>query len=215
MIPVICVAARILNRVPEAAAVQDEPAQDPLPRLERPSREHALRFARILFERGERVDMQALAAGLGVGRTTLYRWVGDREELIATVLGELTDEVWTVVAEQADGEGLDRAFDTIRRFMDTTSAWEPLRRFAQREPALALRILTSPRGLVQDRIRAGVRDALVRNLPPATAVAPEVIEVLVHVGAALEWTPIVIGEQPEIERALHLGRTVLVANLRG
>src|SRR5262245_30239601 len=52
------------------------------PRFERPTREHALQLARETFQRGERVDMQTLATQLGVVRSTLYRWVGDREQLL-------------------------------------------------------------------------------------------------------------------------------------
>lgn len=185
-----------------------------LPQLERPTREHALRFARAQFERGERVDMGTLATALGVGRTTLYRWVGDREQLIAEVFGGLTDELFAAVGADASGEGIDRALDTIRRFMTVTAGFAPLRDFAQREPALALRILVAPSGIVQDRIRAGVTAALEQNLPPhLLPVTAELIDVLVQVGAALQWTPIVIGEPPDIDRALQLGRTVLAAHL--
>ncbi|MFL6023095.1 MAG: QsdR family transcriptional regulator [Marmoricola sp.] len=180
-----------------------------LPRLERATREHALRYARAQFERGERVDMGTLAEELSVGRTTLYRWVGDREQLIAELFAGLTDEIFADINASAGG-GVDGAFESIRRFMTVTAGFEPLRDFAQREPALALRILTSPRGLVQERIRAGVLRALELNLAPQrNAIPADVIDVLVQVGANLQWTPIVIGDEPEIDHALQLGRTVL------
>jgi len=189
----------------------------PLPQLERATREHALRFARMQFEHGERVDMQTLAAALGVGRTTLYRWVGDREQLIAEVLAQMTDELWAAIAAESRGGrrgGIDGALTGIRRFMTTTADFVPLCEFAQREPTLALRILVSPRGVVQDRIRAGVLAALERHLPPSRLPVPEdVIDVLVQVGAGLQWTPIVIGDPPDIDRALQLGRTVLETHL--
>lgn len=185
-----------------------------LPHLERATREHALRFARVQFEQGERVDMQTLATALGVGRTTLYRWVGDREQLIAELLADLTEELFATIAANATGTGIDQAFETIRRFMAVTAGFEPLRDFAQREPALALRILVSPQSVVQDKIRAGVMAVLDVNLPASQPPIPaDVIDVLVQVGAGLQWTPIVIGDTPDIERALHLGRTVLDAHL--
>ncbi len=184
-----------------------------LPHLERATREHALRFARMQFEQGERVDMQTLATALGVGRTTLYRWVGDREQLIAELFAALTDELFAGIAEETTGSGIDGALEQIRRFMVLTASFEPLRDFAQREPALALRILVSPHGIVQDRIRAGVTAALEANLPASQLPIPnDLIDVLVQVGAGLQWTPIVIGDPPDIDRALHLGRTVLDAH---
>jgi len=189
-------------------------AAAPLPKLERATREHALRFARLQFERGERVDMQTLAAALGVGRTTLYRWVGDREQLIAELFADLTDELWSAVGAEQPADDIDGAFETIRRFMAVTAAFEPLREFAQREPTLALRILVSPHGRVQDRIRAGVTTALELGLPPEQLPIPaDVIDVLVQVGAGLQWIPIVVGDPPDIERALQLGRTVLDRHL--
>ncbi|RNL79891.1 QsdR family transcriptional regulator [Nocardioides marmorisolisilvae] len=185
-----------------------------LPRLERATREHALQFARAQFERGERVDMQTLAAELGVGRTTLYRWFGDREQVISELFAGLTDEIFAEINARPGGGGIEAALDSIRRFMALTSSFEPLRDFAQREPALALRILVASHGLVQQRIRAGVTEALERNLPSRQLpLPPDIIDVLVQVGANLQWTPIVIGDPPEIERALHLGRSVLENHL--
>jgi AcrR family transcriptional regulator len=182
----------------------------PLPQLERATREHAVRFARLQFERGERIDMQTLAAALGVGRTTLYRWVGDREQLIAELFARMTDEWWAAIATERQPAGIDGALETIRRFMTLTAGFAPLREFAQREPTIALRILVSPRSPVQDRVRAGVTAALEHNLPPEQLPIPrDVIDVLVQVGAGLQWTPIVIGDPPDIDRALELGRAVL------
>jgi AcrR family transcriptional regulator len=46
------------------------------------SREQVLDAATDRYLRGRRVDVQAIAAELGLGRTTIYRWFGSREELI-------------------------------------------------------------------------------------------------------------------------------------
>jgi AcrR family transcriptional regulator len=184
-----------------------------LPRLVRATREHALRYARSQFERGERVDMQSLAVELGVGRTTLYRWFGDREQLISELFAGLTEEIFAEINAGSSGGGIEASLDSIRRFMTITAGFGPLRDFAQREPALALRILVSPQGSVQQRIRAGVTAALEGNLDLRSPLPPDVIDVLVQVGANLQWTPIVIGDPPDIERALQLGRTILEQHL--
>jgi AcrR family transcriptional regulator len=189
-------------------------ASAPLPQLERATPDHALRFARLQFERGDRIDMRTLAAALGVGRTTLYRWVGDREQLIEALLAGLTDELWAEIETERRGSGIDAALRTIGRFMTVTAGFEPLREFARREPTLALRILVSPHSAVQDRVRAGVLRALERSLRPDQLPIPmDVIDVLVQVGAGLQWTPIVIGDPPDIDRALELGRAVLESQL--
>jgi AcrR family transcriptional regulator len=38
------------------------------------------------YLRGRRVDVQAIAGELGLGRSTIYRWFGSREELIGEVV---------------------------------------------------------------------------------------------------------------------------------
>ncbi len=183
------------------------PAQaPPLPRFQRPNRTHALELARSMFLRGERVDMNILSESLGIGRTTLYRWVGDRESLIGEVLAELTDLAWDYVIEHAEGEGADRAMDAGRRFMEATAGFPPLRLFAEREPQLALRVLLATEGIVAERIRAGFHRALEQNLPAGTEINPELIDIAVQAGTALEWAPIAIGGEPALERASLLIR---------
>ncbi|MFC7655854.1 hypothetical protein ACFQV8_04290 [Pseudonocardia benzenivorans] len=51
----------------------------------------AVRLARRAFVAGERIDLNRLSAELGVDRTTLFRWVGNRDQLIGTVLISLAD----------------------------------------------------------------------------------------------------------------------------
>src|SRR5689334_17008829 len=50
--------------------------------------------ATTCYLRGEPLDMSALAAQLGIGRATLYRWVGNREELLARVIAETSERTF-------------------------------------------------------------------------------------------------------------------------
>jgi AcrR family transcriptional regulator len=187
----------------------------PLPRFQRPTRADALEFARTLFLRGERVDMNTLSTALGIGRTTLYRWVGDREQLIAEVLGGLTDVVWDQVIESAEGEDRERAMDAGRRFMELTAGFPPLRRLVEREPQLALRVLLAPDGIVAQRIRAGFTRAMERDLPEGATVDPELIDIAVQAGTALEWAPIAIGAEPQLGHAGRLIRALFAIEANG
>jgi AcrR family transcriptional regulator len=178
-------------------------------RFQRPERQHALDLARNMFIRGERLEMGELCAALGIGRTTLYRWVGDREQLLGEVLGQLVDDGWDLVIEQATGRGRERVLDATRRFMELTASFEPLRQFVDREPQLALRVLLSPNGVVQQRIREGSIRSVRRNWPESGEPRAELIDVTVQVATALEWAPIAIGEPPEIDRAITLIRSLI------
>lgn len=187
------------------------------PTFRRATHGDALLTARAMFERGERVDMQPLADRLGIGRTTLYRWVGDREQLIGAVLTEVADDVFERAWAEARGTGVTWALDVIRRFMSDTAELEPLRIFAEREPQLALRVLLGSRGAVATRLAAGLEDTL--RDPRAGLIAEgedqrELIDTLVQIGTALEWAPIVIGQEPEIDRACGLMAVALAALAR-
>jgi AcrR family transcriptional regulator len=199
--------ASLIQPASTLQTMASEPAVAPEPRFVRPTRAHALELAQEMFLAGERLDMQTLSARLGVGRTTLYRWVGDRERLIGEVLARLTDIAWAQVAREANGKGRERAMDIGRRFMELTATFPPLRQFAEREPQLALRVLLARDGLVAARIRAGFQRALDENMP-GEKIDAELVDIAVQAGTALEWAPIAIGGEPELDRAGLLIRSL-------
>lgn len=184
--------------------------EDAIPQLVRPSRDVAIEVADAFFRRGLRVDMHTVADRLGVGRTTLYRWVGSREQLIGEVLARLTDVAWEFVEQSVTGQGIERAVQSIEAFMTLTSTWPPLREFAQREPQLALRILLRSEGPVSAHIRRGIEAALRSHVPEFEIEANhDLLDTIVQIGTALEWAPIAIGEEPALERAVRLIRGLL------
>ena len=105
--------------------------------------------ARRRYVEGERVDMRAIAAELGVGRATLYRWFGSRHELLGEVIARETEGYFAHVRAKVGGRGapaLLETFDRINRgFVRATG----LRRFVEQEREAALRTLTSSGGRVQ------------------------------------------------------------------
>ena len=113
------------------------------PLFRRPTRGDALALAREHFLAGERVDMQVLAAELNVGRTTLYRWVGDREQLLGEMLSELANELLAMSAAQASGTGLDRFLASIRSYLELCIGSASFQTFLHREPEIALRLVMS------------------------------------------------------------------------
>jgi AcrR family transcriptional regulator len=101
------------------------------------------------YLRGDRIDVQALAAELGVGRTTVYRWFGSREELIGEVLVRVTKPLLDRARAEARGQGAEKLLDTFDRFNRSLVEAPALRRFVEREREVAVRILTSGTGSVQ------------------------------------------------------------------
>jgi AcrR family transcriptional regulator len=120
------------------------------------SRADVLAAARAVFLRGWRIDVQAIAAELGVGRATLYRWFGSREGLIGEVLVAEFDALADAAQRDARGRGPARLLDAFDRINRGLAEAPALRRFLEHERDTALRILTSSAGAVQPRAVARI-----------------------------------------------------------
>jgi AcrR family transcriptional regulator len=114
------------------------------------------------YLRGRRVDVQAIAAELGVGRTTIYRWFGSRDELLGEVLARAADPLLDEARAGARGRGGRRLLDTFDRFNRALADAPALRQFVEDERDAALRIITSGGGTVQphmvDRIAGLIKE---------------------------------------------------------
>lgn len=134
------------------------------------TREEVLAAATQRWLRGGRVDVQAIAAELGLGRATIYRWFGSREELIGEVLVRAAKPLIDEARAGARGRGGEALLDTFDRLNRSLVAAPALRRFVEQERDAALRIITSNTGLAQrrmveriaalieDEVRAGTYD---------------------------------------------------------
>jgi AcrR family transcriptional regulator len=178
--------------------------------IRRPTREHAIALAKERFLAGERVEMNTLAADLDIGRTTLYRWVGERDHLIGEIFGELVDDWLAIVEPQAEGAGVTRVLDVIRRFLDYAASSEPLTRFTEREPALALRVLLDRRGRVAERNSAAIR-RLLTDAAPELEVPDKTIDAIAMAATILVWAYLATGQEPDIDGAISLAETLLGA----
>jgi AcrR family transcriptional regulator len=124
------------------------------------SREDVLRAAMERYLRGQRIDVLAIAAALGLGRATIYRWFGSREGLIGAVLVRAAEPLLEEARVQARGVGAAALLDTFDRFNRSLADAPALRRFVEAERDAALRIITSGAGPVQPRIVAMIAAAI-------------------------------------------------------
>lgn len=121
----------------------------------RSTRDDALELARETFLAGERIEMRTIASALGIGRSTLYRWFGDRDRLIGEVIWREYNALVDRAEADADAEGAsgaDRILAIVARTNRLISRSRALRRFLTSEPEAALRVLTTKHGGVQPRI---------------------------------------------------------------
>lgn len=112
------------------------------------------------YLRGQRIDVQAIAAELGLGRATIYRWFGSREDLIGQVLVRAAEPLLEDARAKARGRGARALLDTFDRFNQSLAAAQALRQFVAQEREAALRIITAGRGAVQPRIVAGIQSVI-------------------------------------------------------
>lgn len=166
----------------------------------------AFRAARRTFLRCERLDMRALALELEISRATLYRWTGDRDELLGDVLWSLSDDVFEQ-AKQATVHlrGTERLLAIFRRHVQALIDARALRVFLQQETHAALRILTARDGLVQPRTVQRLAE-LYREEQEAGSLQPAVdVETLayavVRVTEGFIYNDAVVAVEPELERA--------------
>jgi len=187
------------------------PGAEPVIRRPRPA--DALGLAEQTFLAGERIEMGAIAALLDVSQATIYRWFGSREQLIEQVIDQIAREFLAVTKAQAEGGGDERVLDFVRRMMEATVTLEPIRAFVEREPQLALRLLLGEAGLVRRTLRLALAEivAETRSAERAEALEGE-LDLLVGVGVALEWATFAIGDEPQIDHAIHIMRVMLAAH---
>ncbi|TDR44906.1 hypothetical protein DFR29_10589 [Tahibacter aquaticus] len=111
---------------------------------------------------GERVDVGALAAELGIGRATAFRWVGSRDGLLGEILWAQCDAQMrrAAAAHQGYGHGPARVGAICAHGVRAILRSAPLRQFLREDQEQALRLLTSKQGPVQARAIARVRELL-------------------------------------------------------
>jgi AcrR family transcriptional regulator len=119
------------------------------------SREDVLHLALKRYLHGERVDVQAIAAELGLGRTTIYRWFGSREGLIDETVARAAEPLFDEARAGAKGRGGAALLDTFDRINRALAAAPALRSFLELERD-ALRMLTSSGGVIHRRAVAKI-----------------------------------------------------------
>ncbi len=181
------------------------------------SREDVLTLAMHRFLRGSRVDVQAIAAELGLGRTTIYRWFGSRDELIGEVLLRAGEPLLRAARAEADGSGAPALLDTLDRFNRSLVNATALRRFVEREREAALRIITSGAGRVQPRIVALVTDLVAQEVSAGTyapAIEPGTLGyAVVRLGEAFLYNDAVAGMRGDVDRLREVQAAILGAEV--
>jgi AcrR family transcriptional regulator len=171
--------------------------------------------ARRHFLRRGTIDMDELAQELAVSRATLYRAVDGRDRLLGDVLWSFAERAFERARRDLDFEGVDAILEVSRRFTGDVMSAEPFRRFLEREPQTALRVLLTPAGGVHERtvvmqraifadVLAGCEDELPGDLL-------SLAELYVRLHESILYADVMSGRRPDPEVAERAVRALLTA----
>jgi AcrR family transcriptional regulator len=182
------------------------------------TREQVLDAAMHRYLRGRRIDVQAIAAELGLARPTIYRWFGSREGLLGEVLVRAAEPLLERARAEARGRGAARLLDTFDRFNRGLAAAPALRAFVEQERDAALRIISSGGGKVQPRIVDMIADAIeeeVRAGRYEPAVDPSTLAyAIVRLAEAFLFNDAVAGMRGDVDRLRDVEAALLGVTAR-
>ena len=165
------------------------------------------------YASGLRLDMQSLARRLGVGRATLYRRAGNREDLLDEVIWWRARRVVTLQLLMAGNQsGANRIAAVVAGVLRGIEADEPLRAFIQSDPDTARRILTG-RGVTA----AGLTAALERLIDlersrgrfDAELDTSALAYAIMRISAGFFYADVFANRVPDSDRAVTVIRALL------
>jgi len=168
------------------------------------------------FVAGQRLDMRSLARRIGVARATLYRRVGNREQLLDQVLWwrarhMLADQV-RASARLTGTERLSAVIGGVLRAIGTD---RPVRLFLESDPETALRLMTGTRSAVHQGMAKALENLIDlergRGAFDASLDTPTLAFAIVRVSDGFLYGDVIADRTPDISRAV----TVIEALLRG
>jgi AcrR family transcriptional regulator len=201
----------------EAAGTTAEPLQQEVTRgrgrQAAATREDVIDAGLYRYLRGQRVDVQAIAGELGLGRATIYRWFGSREKLLGEVIIRATEPVLAECRSGLAGKGGPGLLETFDRFNRALADAPALSAFVEQERDAALRIIASGGGIVQPRIVELItgliaEEAEAGNYEPS--VEPDVLGyATVKLAQAFLFNDAVVGIRGDVDRLREVEAALL------
>nr|CEL21484.1 Transcriptional regulator, TetR family [Kibdelosporangium sp. MJ126-NF4]CTQ95949.1 Transcriptional regulator, TetR family [Kibdelosporangium sp. MJ126-NF4] len=172
----------------------------------------AFRLARKWFLTGRRVDMQQLAAELGVSRATLYRWCGSRELLIGEVIWSINEHALNETRARSRGSGRVLITRVLERSLARIRSFEALQQFVAEDAEYALRIITSKQSVMQARLIEWIADFLRDELELRDDIdIADLAYVIVRVCESFVWSDMITGAPPATDKAVKIVDLLIAA----
>jgi len=165
-----------------------------------------------LYLEGRRVDVTVVAARLGLGRATIYRWFGSREALLGEVIArqlELLVARKRAEVRRRGAAGLLEVLDRVNRTLTRSTA---VRRLLEQERT-AWRMFTSSAGVIEPRAVACIQSLIEEEMargdyePPADPAT--LAYALVHLPHAFLWNDATNAVRGDYERLRDVSAALL------
>jgi len=162
------------------------------------------------FLRDGWIDMRALAVEAGVGRATVYRRAGSRDQVLGEVLWQLARRSLEDSRRRARKTGVDGVVEILHGSMRDIVSLRPLRAFLDRDPETALRILTTKDGGVQSRVVSAVEQLMLDEIGPPLGISSSALAyAVVRVAESFCYADVLTGQAPDIDPAAEIIRRLL------
>ena len=173
----------------------------------------AYKLAKRAFLAGERVDMTTIAERLGIGRVTLYRWVGNRATLLGEVMADLAISTARAERGRIDATGGDAIARVATYLVQTLMGFEPMQRLLGAEPEFALRVLTTAEGPTAARITEywihEIESEIAAGQFNPVLPAPDLAYLIVRMSESFVYKEVIAGEAADPALADRVFRMIL------
>jgi AcrR family transcriptional regulator len=172
-----------------------------------PTRVELLRVARRRFLQGERLDMRAMAAELGISRATVYRWAGNHDQLLGEVLSDLAHKTFAQAEIGIRQRGRARVLAVYRNVLTVLVESKPLQTALRRDPHQFLRVATrtgpvsrANTVLCEELLRREVERSALTLSTDVGALA----SAMVRIGEATIYADLLAGVEPDVDRSVDI-----------
>lgn len=166
--------------------------------------EDAFNRARRIWLKGERLHLAELAEDLGIGRATLFRWVGNKDLLLGDILWSLYIPIRSSIVASTPGTGIDYIVEVYRRVNIALITAKPLQKFVKQDPEHALRVLTSTASTMHGRVVEAntlmIQDQIDQGYLTKPPMRVESLSYfMVRLAESCLYSDVILGREPNLE----------------
>lgn len=165
-------------------------------------------IAKALWAQGRGLDMEELGARSGLSRATVYRRIGNKQQLLGAVFSSLMVDTFLAADARRRSRGRSRVLTVLQDCLEAIVADQPFHEFLVRDPQVALRIVASPEFSPQGTSIELMTRLLERELPHGdftlSASAQQTATAAIRLSEAFIYSDLLTGETPDIDTAMTL-----------